>query len=160
MCLGLLCCAGCAQLPETVPDVEDRAESAEQADTALDPDAAPTAPRTDRSSGATYALLDAAGAQAADGDLDAAIALVERAIRLEPARPDLWARLGSLHLAQGDIDRAEQFARKAIGLGGIHEPAQRPGWLLLADVRDAQGRSREADLLRRRWQATAEGGVG
>jgi len=73
---------------------------------------APSAPRADPS--VTLALREQSVAAAARGDHDQAVALIERALRIEPSRPELWIDLARLHLEEGDKSGAEQFARKAL----------------------------------------------
>jgi cytochrome c-type biogenesis protein CcmH/NrfG len=45
-----------------------------------------------------------------------AAAALERALRIEPTNPDLWARLAEVRLAQGQPRQAESLALKALGL--------------------------------------------
>ncbi|MEW6489479.1 MAG: tetratricopeptide repeat protein, partial [Thermodesulfobacteriota bacterium] len=69
-----------------------------------------------------------------------AAAALERALRIEPANPDLWARLAEVRLAQGEPRQAESFALKALGLSapGEHLFAARCQQLV-AKARRAQG---------------------
>jgi len=62
----------------------------------------------------TLALREQSLAAAARGDNEQAIALIERALRIEPDRAELWIDLARLHLDEGDAAGAEQFARKAL----------------------------------------------
>jgi len=64
--------------------------------------------------GVTLALREQSLEAAARGDNEQAIALIERALRIEPDRPELWIDLARLHLEEGDTTGAEQFARKAL----------------------------------------------
>jgi Flp pilus assembly protein TadD len=72
----------------------------------------PAAPKPDPS--VTLALREQSLAAAARGDSAGAIALIERALRIEPNRAELWIDLARLHLDEGDAAGAEQFARKAL----------------------------------------------
>lgn len=74
--------------------------------------APPPASRPDPS--VTLALREQSLAASARGDNEQAIALIERALRIEPDRPELWIDLARLHLDEGDAAGAEQFARKAL----------------------------------------------
>ena len=87
------------------------------------------------------------------GELPRALALVERAIRLEPNRGDLWIQLGRLRFDAGELNRAEQNARKGIALARRDAAVQRTGWLLLADISEARGDLDGAAQLRARWQS-------
>ena len=107
--------------------------------------------RTPDPSAPTLALLRQSQRSADDGDLDSAIAYVERAIRLDSRNPELWLRLARLQLAAKRPGTAEQLAHKAIALA--EEDAQeRQAWLLVADAREAQGDDDEAARIRARWR--------
>ena len=115
------------------------------------PDAAPPArPRGDAST-PTLALLRQSERSAESGDLDSAIAYVERAIRLNSRDPALWLRLARLQLAAERPARAEQLAQKAIALAE-RDDQQRQGWLLVADAREALGDHDGAERIRARWR--------
>lgn len=86
-----------------------------------------------------------------NGQLPQAVALLERAIRLEPSRGDLWVQLGRLRFEGGELARAEQYARKGIALTRGSAPARRLGWLLLADISDSRGDDQGAQQIRARW---------
>ncbi len=86
-----------------------------------------------------------------DGKHPQAIALVERAIRLEPRNGTLWVQLGRLNFEQGEFAQAEQYARRGIALAGTKPAAKRDGWLLLADISDARGDIEGAEQIRSRW---------
>lgn len=55
---------------------------------------------------AAVALSNRGVAALEEGDLPAARALLEKAIRLGPSLPDLHANLGTVYLREGDVDRA------------------------------------------------------
>ena len=116
----------------------------------------PTAPPEGRqpdTSGATLALLEQSERAASAGDADAAVAYVERAIRLSPRAADLWLQLARLQLANADPDAAVQFANKAISLAGDRVDWVRDAWLLIADARAAQGDADAARAIRERWRS-------
>ncbi len=117
---------------------------------------APEAPPAPASAGPgaaspTLALLRQSERSADGGDLGSAIAYVERAIRLDPRDGALWLRLGRLQLAAGRPDAAEQMAQKAIALAADRR-AERDGWLLVADAREARGDAEAAAEIRARWR--------
>ncbi len=58
-------------------------------------------------------LLTQAETLQQSGNLSGAIAQVERAVRIEPRNAYAWYRLATLQLAAGDLNRAEQFARRS-----------------------------------------------
>lgn len=99
--------------------------------------------------------MDRSAVAARDGDIQGAMVLLERAIRIEPRNPSPWIDLGHLHLQSGALGRAEQSARKALALADDSTPsglrAVRASWLLIADIRDRQERTVEAASIRARW---------
>lgn len=100
----------------------------------------------------TLALLRQSERSADDGDLDSAIAYVERAIRLNSRDPALWLRLARLQLAADRPAAAEQLAHKALALTASDDTRQREAWLLVADALEAQGDDEAAETIRARWR--------
>jgi Flp pilus assembly protein TadD len=72
---------------------------------------------------------------AAAGDYYRAIALLERAIRIQPADPQLWLDLARVHLRQGAHPEAEQFARKALSLTRGNYTLEQDAWVLIDQAR-------------------------
>ena len=112
--------------------------------------AVPSAPRSDTSV-ATLALLRDSEAAQARGDNGSAIAYVERAIRLEPRRADLWVELAKLQLPEKPV-AAERYARKALALAGANPLSQRAAWLVIADAKAARGDTDGATEIRDRFR--------
>ncbi|MFK7913090.1 MAG: tetratricopeptide repeat protein [Pseudomonadales bacterium] len=112
--------------------------------------ATPSAPRSDTSV-ATLALLRDSEAARQRGDTSSAIAYVERAIRLEPRRPDLWVELAKLQLPDKPV-AAERYARKALALAGDNVIKQRAAWLVIADAKQARGDTVGATEIRDRYR--------
>ena len=156
-------CAGTAFIP---PTIESSGENTGEATS--DSSSELPAPGTDTGSataqpGTAESPEDAARTNAAgvllaqsenfrkNGQLPKAVALVERAIRLEPSRGDLWVQLGRLRFEEGELARAEQYARKGIALTRNTEPARQLGWLLLADISEAHGDTAGAEQIRSQW---------
>jgi tetratricopeptide (TPR) repeat protein len=151
----LIVAAGCATssvLPPVVDTngIED-AEPAPQQEVPIPPASTPEARQPD-TAGATLALLEQSERAASAGDADAAVAYVERAIRLSPRSADLWLQLARLQLANEDPEAAVQFANKAISLAGDRVDWVREAWLLIADARAAQGDGDGAREIRERWR--------
>ena len=117
---------------------------------------APVSPSVNRPQPpAVVALLDTAEQQANDGDLEAAAASLERAIRIDPRNPSLWYHLATVRLSQGDADAAEQLAVKSNSLSIGNNVQQVRNWNLIArarrsqnDIAGAQEAERKARLLR------------
>ncbi|WP_426415881.1 tetratricopeptide repeat protein [Aestuariirhabdus sp. LZHN29] len=130
---------GCASRPEYyyVPEQDPGRELVPQIET--DRSATPDAPSPE--AGDTYSYVDPApGAlaqrpagviqlvslseqQLSAAQFDAAAASLERALRIAPDDADLYYRLGSVRLQQGQFAQAEQLARR--GLSIVHDTEQR-----------------------------------
>ena len=63
---------------------------------------------------AVNTLLAQAATERRGGNLDAAIAAAERALRIAPADPAVYCELATLRLERGDYAQAEQLARKGL----------------------------------------------
>ena len=100
----------------------------------------------------TLALLQQSQRAVGEGNLDEAIAYVERAIRMNPKDPELWLRLAELQLSADHPASAAQVAQKAIALSGSGTEVQRKAWLVVADARERQGNAEEAARIRTQWQ--------
>jgi Flp pilus assembly protein TadD len=85
------------------------------------------------------ALLDAADRQKQAGELPAAAASLERALRIEPRNPETWYQLAVIRFGQGHLDQAEQLARKAEALAGGDNVARARSWHLIAAAREQAG---------------------
>lgn len=92
-------------------------------------------PRTQPS--VTLALQDEAQRAATAGDLSKATQILERAIRIEPDRPELWIELARVHLKEGNPAQAEQFARKALLFTRSRYDLEQQAWVIIADARAA-----------------------
>lgn len=104
---------------------------------------------------AAVALLSQAQRQVGAGDLVAAGATLERALRIEPDNPRLWVELGKVQLQQGNAPQADGMAHKALSLGAADPAAQAAAWTLIADSLRARGRNGEAADADRRAAALA-----
>jgi cytochrome c-type biogenesis protein CcmH/NrfG len=100
----------------------------------------------------TLALLQQSQRAVGEGNLDEAIAYVERAIRMNPRDPELWLRLAELQLSADHPASAAQVARKAIALSGSGTEVQRKAWLVVADSRERQGDAEGAARIRTQWR--------
>lgn len=95
-------------------------------------------------SAASTALLKQSRSQRWAGDTSAAIATIERAIRIDPKNPWLWLELADLHLSNADSSRAENLAYKAMTLAQGNGAAHTASLRLIIDALYAQGREEEA----------------
>jgi len=82
----------------------------------------------------SLALREESLQAASRGDTAQAIALIERAIRIEPDRPELWLDLAKLHLEEGDYASAEQFARKALLYTRNHPELEQQAYVVISDA--------------------------
>ncbi len=90
------------------------------------------------------ALVTQAQEQAQNGDVTAAAATVERALRIEPSNPLLWIELGKLRMREASYGQAESVGRKAVSLATGDARAESAAWSLIADSFRARGRNAEA----------------
>ena len=102
------------------------------------------------------ALLEESERALDAGDLALSISVLERALRIEPRRADLWTALARAHLRDDAPERAVQFAERALGLAGNRVDWQRDAWLVIADAYSQLGREDEGRRIRRDWR-TYEG---
>jgi predicted Zn-dependent protease len=130
--------------PVTVEERSGTPASAPSAAAETVPAPAPATPPTVQTRPpAVVALLDHAEQQANSGDLDAAAASLERAIRIDPRNAVLWYHLATVRLAQGIASQAEQLAVKSNSLATGNRVQQSRNWELIARARrqmnDADG---------------------
>ncbi len=88
-----------------------------------------------RPSPPVQALLNKAEAQYAAGDLNAAAATLERALRIEQRNPHLWNRLARIRLAQGDRAQAASLAAKSNTLAVGDETLRRDNARIITAAR-------------------------
>ncbi len=128
----VMSCA-CAALPEG-PRSEEQVPAAEApASGATVPSALPTAEASERNP-AIVALLNEARSQRAAGKAELAAASLERALRIDARDPAVWLELARVHIDQGDLSAAGQFAEKARRLAGLDEAIAREADKILRAV--------------------------
>ncbi len=84
-------------------------------------------------------LLKLSKQQQSEGNLDGAVASLERALRIEPRNAYLWNRLAHLRLDQGQGSRAAELAAKSRSLAGADTRLKADNWKLIAKVRSQAG---------------------
>ena len=87
---------------------------------------------------AVGSLVMAANENSQGGNLDSAVASIERAIRIEPRNATLYYKLAVLRLQQSKPRLAEDIARKAALLAVNDNPLKKHSWLLVAKAREQQ----------------------
>jgi tetratricopeptide (TPR) repeat protein len=90
------------------------------------------------SSPAVGALVTAANQSSRSGNLDSAIATIERARNIEPNNAGLYYKLALLRLKQSKPKLAEELAKKAALLAGGDRYLKKHSWLLIAHARELQ----------------------
>jgi hypothetical protein len=87
---------------------------------------------------AVGSLVMAANENSQGGNLDSAVASIERAIRIEPRNATLYYKLAVLRLKQSKPRLAEDLARKAALLAVNNNTLKKHSWLLIANARELQ----------------------
>jgi tetratricopeptide (TPR) repeat protein len=90
------------------------------------------------SSPAVGALMTAANQNSQAGNLDSAIATIERARNIEPNNAGLYYKLALLRLKQSKPKLAEELAKKAAHLAAGDKHLKKHSWLLIAHARELQ----------------------
>jgi len=83
---------------------------------------------------AVIALLDSAYQKSESGQLDIAVAKLERAIRIGPKDGKVWHALAKVREQQGKHVLAISLAKKSNVLAVNDVPLQRNNWLLMAAI--------------------------
>lgn len=71
----------------------------------------------------------------AQGEPEAAVAELERALRIQPGNPRLWQRMAAVRLELNQADQAEALARKSNRLAADNPAIQSVNWRLIAEAR-------------------------
>jgi Tfp pilus assembly protein PilF len=80
-------------------------------------------------------LMETARADAASGNLTAAAASLERALRIEPRNPRLWHELARMRLRQGQFAQAESMAARSNSWAGSDSALRAANESLIAEAR-------------------------
>ncbi|RCX26607.1 tetratricopeptide repeat protein [Thioalbus denitrificans] len=113
------------------------------------PDARPEAAPAGPASPAVVALLETAREQQNADRLAEAAASLERAVRIEPRNARVWYELATVRFRQGQLQQAEQLARKSDALAGPDNTLRARNWRLIALVRMKLGDNAGAVSARR-----------
>jgi Tfp pilus assembly protein PilF len=126
--LLLVFLAGCATPPAPESTPEQKPEP-------LPPAVTPSS----KESIAVAGLMDSARTDAAAGNLVAAAASLERALRIEPRNPRLWHELARVRLKQGHHAQAESVAARSNSWAADDKALRAENWRLIAQSREARG---------------------
>jgi Flp pilus assembly protein TadD len=142
----LVMLAACRSLwsPERPPGALTGSATPEAPPASTAPAAPPAATRQFRLGSAASALVTQAHARAAAGDYPAALATLERALRIEPDNPLAWIELGRVQLAAGNPAQADSMGHKALALAAGDPNAQSAAWRLIGESLRVRGRNEEA----------------
>jgi predicted Zn-dependent protease len=99
----------------------------------------PEAPTAPSQNAAVLALLDQAQTQRSAGQMEAAGASLERALRIEPRNPVLWQELARVRLDQGQYRQAENLAAKSNALAGDDKSLRPENWRIIGQARSLLG---------------------
>ena len=113
-----------------------------QVETPASPDA------TQHKNPAILTLLKQSRQSRASGNLPQAISHIERALRIEPRRADLWLELAGLHLEALNFENAEQVARKSLSFAQESVAHAKSAWYIIATALEATGDSAQAARIR------------
>jgi len=89
-------------------------------------------------SAASIALITDADNHTRAGDLDSAVATIERALRIDSRNPTLTYKLAQLRLKQSKPRLAEDLAKKAALLSASDTTLKKQSWLLISEARKQQ----------------------
>lgn len=115
-------------------------------------------PRNLQDSGASPAavtLVRQAQEARSAGHADQALALLERALRIEPRNPFIWQVLASTQMDLKAFDQAESAARKSNSVARGNPYAELGNWKLIATARQAGGDSAGAFAAQSQAEAVA-----
>ena len=87
---------------------------------------------------AVVALISESDRNRNSGELDAAVVVMERALRIDSRNPTLTYKLAQLRIKQNKPQLAEELAGKAALLAGSNLDLKRKSWLLIAEARQMQ----------------------
>ena len=87
---------------------------------------------------AINSLVLAANKESKNGNLDLAIANVDRAMHIDARNPALLYRMALYRLKQSKLKDAEELANRAISLSGANTELKKHSWLLIARARELQ----------------------
>lgn len=99
---------------------------------------------------AVISLHGQAKQSAAGGDHASAIALLERALRIEPRNAFVWTALAEQHLAADHYDQAENTAARANGFARGNPYLEARNWRVIADARRDSGDQSGAEVAHER----------
>ncbi|MGR9116058.1 MAG: tetratricopeptide repeat protein [Gammaproteobacteria bacterium] len=101
--------------------------------------------RSERLTPVVVALITDADQNTRSGNLDSAVATLERGLRIEPRNATLLYKLAEVRLKQSKPRLAEDLAKKSALLAGQDRSLKKRSWLLIAKARKMQGNTAGAE---------------
>lgn len=95
-------------------------------------------------------LIKDAKQYSTQGKTEQAVAIIERALRIEPKNALLWHQLAVLRMQQHQWQQAISMARKSNALAGENKRLKSDNWALIAAAYDALGKKDKANEARNR----------
>jgi predicted Zn-dependent protease len=90
-------------------------------------------------------LVESARTDSAQGKFPAAVATLERALRIESRNASLWHELASVRLQEGNPEQAESLAQRSNAWAGTARALRAANWRLIAEARSARGDTHGAE---------------
>jgi predicted negative regulator of RcsB-dependent stress response len=144
----LLLLSGCGGVPlfndtprkDPAPVKDTTADKAQEEAVQLAPYRAPTQfEQAPSHSSAVQGLMETAQRQREMGQLEEAVATLERGLGIEPRNAHLWNRLAHVRQQQGQSALAVDLAAKSNDLAGGDIELKRDNWNLIGTARQALG---------------------
>ena len=107
-------------------------------------------PLSYRSHGTVLKLTAKARRQIKAGEPEHAFSTLERAIKIDPSDPVPWNMLAGIQLKRGNVDQAEQLAKKSNLLVKNDKTLRTQNWLIIAEALEQRGLNKEAEAAKRR----------
>ncbi len=143
LCLYLSACSSQENRPETLIPVEERYVPAE------DKTELPAYSGDKVQPTVIASLIEDSNQHAAAGNTDKAIALLERALRIEPGNALLWHQFAQVRLQQSNWQQAIALARKSNALAGNDQVLKSRNWAVIASAYEKLGDPEKAKEARR-----------
>ena len=138
---------GCSTYQKTIPQKEPAPIPKKLPKPGLQ---SPPQPSKTRSCGIVRELKAKARGQIKSGQPDLAFSTLERALKIDPSDPVVWNMLAEIQLKRGNMEQAEQLARKSNLLAGTDNTLRRRNWRIIAEALQKKGFTREAEAAKRR----------
>lgn len=100
-------------------------------------------------------LINDAKQYSIQGKTEHAVAIIERALRIEPKNSLLWHQLAVLRMQQQQWQQAISMARKSNALAGENKRLKSDNWALIATAYDALGNKDKAKEARNKQSGHA-----